>query len=125
MQNDEHSDRIFADEACARLDLVEPSATLLRRVASIPLEQPVRTTGSLSQLWRPWPTRLLIFGALACGVSLGAIPLEFGELSSELPLEVVADDGAQKDDDVEFEDALALALGTAWSEADLLPEDSH
>jgi hypothetical protein len=125
MQNDEHSDRIFADEVCARLDLVEPSAALLRRVASIPLEQAAQSTGTLSQLWSPWPTRLLLVGALACGASLGTIPLEVGEISSELPMETAADDGPVKDDDGEFEDALALALGTAWTRPDVLPGESH
>lgn len=129
MQSDEQSDRTFADEACARLDPVEPSAALLRRIAAIPIVQPIAQpgvpSGSLWQLWQQWSTRYLILGSLALGASLGAIPLERSETSTESAGAEQQDAEPLIDEDAEVEDALALALGTSWNRTDILPEESR
>lgn len=67
---DPRSDEAFTREALRELPTIEPSADLLRRVRSIPIEHP-RTSGwswSWSHFWLP---ALGCAGALALGVFTG------------------------------------------------------
>jgi|GEM_PF-2420174 len=123
MQNDEHPERTFASEALSRLDPILPSAALLRRVASIPIEHPMHAERPLAVLFGRWPTRLLIFGSLALGAALGAIPLESVDVESGSPSAASQATQASSVEEAEFEEALSLALGTAWNQADVLPEE--
>jgi len=114
MQSDERTNRAERDEdlareAVAHLDLVEPSAALLRRVARIPLDLPAREPSR--QIWGSWGARALLFGALGLGVVCGALP--WG-----------GDDNASDATDTELESTLSAALSSDWAEADAVLEES-
>lgn len=109
MPKDERTDQDFAEQALAQLDLAEPSAALLRRVARIPLDvaPPQPSAPSFGSLW----TRALLAGALGLGVACGALP--WG-----------GDDDASIATDTELESTLSAALGGDWAEADAVLEES-
>lgn len=111
MPDPNSDDDAFARAAFARLDPIEPSASLLRRVAAIPIETPREPTHRWWALWGGWPARWAMVGALGLGALVGAIPLE--EVTTE----------ASASEDIELEDALALAFGAERSSAEVLLED--
>jgi len=114
MQSDKPTHRVQQDEdiareALAHLDLVEPSAALLRRVARIPLDMsaPQPSGPMLGSFW----TRALLGAALGLGVVCGALP--WG-----------GEDGAGDTTDTELESTLSAALSSDWAEADAVLEES-
>src|SRR6188768_1784367 len=113
-------DDAFAREAFARLDAVQPSVSLLRRVAAIPIEAPRRREGQWWALWQAWPARWAILGALGLGALVGTVPLEdpMAERATES-----ATTSELSNDDGELEDALAMAFGADRTSADALTED--
>jgi hypothetical protein len=109
-------DDAFAQEAFARLEAIEPSASLLRRVAAIPIEAPRERNGNWWALWQAWPARWAILGALGLGALVGAVPLEDFATESATEVGLSSDDG-------ELEDALAMAFGAERASTDALAED--
>jgi hypothetical protein len=109
MSKDERTDREFAEQALAQLDLAQPSASLLRRVARIPLDLPVAEPKRA--VWG-WGTRVLLFGALGLGVLTGVVPWEG------------APEDSSSDGETELESTLSAALGADWTDTELTLEES-
>lgn len=113
-------DDAFAREAFARLEAIQPSASLLRRVAAIPIEAPREREGQWWALWQAWPARWAILAALGLGALVGTVPLE--DLTTESATESVTA-AELSNDEAELEDALAMAFGAERTSADALAED--
>jgi hypothetical protein len=121
MKSDEPTDQDLAEQALSQLDVVEPSAALLRRVARIPLDEtrlPVRSPWSL---WGPWPIRALIFASLALGAVVGAVPWDPTASTNASELMLAEPDSGE---DAELESTLSAALGGDWDQADALLEEA-
>lgn len=106
----------FAREAFAQLESIEPSAALLRRVAQIPIEAPLESTRAWWAVWEGWPARFAVFGALALGVIVGAVPLD----GPALEVSTETSSAAETD---ELEEALALAFGAERSSVEPFAEE--
>lgn len=113
-------DDAFARETLARLEAIQPSASLLRRVAAIPIEAPRERDGQWWALWQAWPARWAILGALGLGALVGTVPLE--DLATESTTES-AKAAELSNDHTELEDSLALAFGAERTSADALTGD--
>ena len=119
---DQNSDEdAFAREVFARLEPIEPSAALLRRVSQIPIEAPRESKRAWWAVWEGWPARFAVFGALALGVLVGAVPLE--EFTVEASTDVSSTDVSSTDESAELEEALALAFGAERSNVEPFVEE--
>ena len=122
MKSDEPTDQDFAEQALSQLDVVQPSASLLRRVARIPLDEAPLPVRSPWPLWGPWPIRALIFAALALGAVLGAVPWDIAGGATASEIELAEPDSSEEE--AELESMLSAALGGDWDQADALLEEA-